>query len=193
MNGFMAHQWFIDPNEKHVPKQYLECAEKRNCLAGDSLEVISYGWQVVGPTKRHRFLWGQKATVQGKEQYASIHFETFIEHWIATNLISRFLWGHDTVFGYVSASEIKPGSRPGAWHTGLLGSNVLRNDLPCCGGTFVKERDYAGYSTLSVGRCNKCGFEWEIVDGVGFTPASDWITSPQVFDYHRTVSTIPCE
>ena len=130
----------------------------------DSLIREMCRWVLAGNFHQHEFRLVATATVQSW----GIHHQNHIHHLIDGKRVDEPTgWGHDSVYAYKSSREREERGGYGChgWHVGLLASRIFRHDLPCCGGSFVFEKEYTDYSTLVIGRCSKCCARWEITDG----------------------------
>jgi len=128
---------------------------------GDSLIREMCRWVVDGFHHRHEFRLVATATATSW----GIQHQNHIHHVIDGKAVEEpFRWGHDSVKAYMSSRE-REWRRENEWYVGLIAANVMRYDLPCCGGRFVFENEYTDYSTLVIGRCADCCASWEVVDG----------------------------
>lgn len=136
-----------------------------NNIEGE-LKVEACRWHVQGPYKTHEFRFVKVARTVAN----FIVVEDVVEHWLDGDKIHESKWGHGLEEAQKDTADWKRVDKNGPnYDTKLLSHDILRYDLPCCGGKFVRTREIADYFTLSKGHCNKCKQRWEITDGHHFT------------------------
>lgn len=180
---FFKLRWWIPERSIFMQRYAPETAHPGKILPTKPDELACFDTMVEVKTSRaiHDFVLVHRAKVMNSHihhwQEVS-HFRTLLlgEDKIPAGAHAflceePFAWGHGShgLYGSVFVSQGHQTSYEINWNGDLLGSRILRHDLPCCGGAFVKDQEHTGYSTLQVGHCEKCRADWEICDGNHFT------------------------
>ena len=129
------------------------------------ISVISQAWDVKGPHGGdHHFQFIQTAKVAGR----MLLWNNFIRHYKDGDGPDQFGWGHSAVDAYRSSWGWEWSGTH--WRCDLIASRVLLLELPCCGGQYRSDKEITDYTCVSIGHCDHCRQNWEIVDGYAFYP-----------------------
>lgn len=146
-----------------MQSRYVEVSNPENILG--KIRVETCRWTVDGPFKVHEF----RFIMEAQTLLRFIKHDNIVEYYIDEKLIDSFMWGHGQTEAYRSSKNLIIDKNRKCYHTDLISCNILRNDLPCCGGVFVSSKEITDYCTLSIGHCSKCRKRWNITDGLHFS------------------------
>lgn len=143
--------------------RYIENWADKDNKYGE-VQVETARWTVDGPTKLHEFRFIERVRVTLGT--ALLVVVRLIDHLIDGKRVGQLEWGHGQTEAYASSQTwTDHGSELTA---DLVAVRIFKNDLPCCGGKFVLDREHHELATLEYGHCDKCRQKWLVADGRSF-------------------------